>query len=86
MNTDPPQAGFARSCRAGYRQRSVARGNIAIGNVLRAHDSGNSPEANADGSLRPIPDGRASVLPISSRDTFAVHYAASDVDEKAALL
>jgi len=26
------------------------------------------------------------VLPISSRDTFAVHYAASGVDEKAALL
>ena len=36
--------------------RSVARANTVSGNVLRAHDSGTSTNANANGCLRPKAD------------------------------
>ena len=36
-----------------HRERAVARANTASGNVLRAHDLGNSTNVNAGGCLRP---------------------------------
>lgn len=55
VDRDTVQSPLALAC-ALHCERSVARGNTVSGNVLRAHDSGNSPEANADGCLRPKAD------------------------------
>ena len=46
--------------RAAERERSAARGNTVSSNVLKGHDSGNSPETNADACLGP-PNGRSRV-------------------------
>jgi hypothetical protein len=53
--------------RSSYRRRLTAGVRRHVGNrvsVLRVHDSGNSPEANADGCLRPEAVVRADRLSV----------------------
>ena len=52
--TDTYTSPLRAQCGAAKRERSAAHANAISGNALRAHDSGNSPDANADGCLRPV--------------------------------